>query len=231
VGADELRLVGDRRGDARLAPALPIRLSTLARSWNVWIAMGQYFASNFTFFFCLTWLFPYLQRTYHLTATQAGLLSAFPLVSGAVGNWLGGWAVDALYRRRQWRTSRRAPAIVGFLLAAAGLLGSLAAADVPMKVAALSIAIFGADMTLPPSWAFCIDIGQRHAGAVSGTMNMAGNLGSFFTSLAFPYLMRWTGSASPFFVVGATLNVGAAILWTQVRPDQPVTAGPAEGGR
>ena len=38
--------------------ATTTRASEIARSGNVWIAMGQYFASNFTFFFCLTWLFP-----------------------------------------------------------------------------------------------------------------------------------------------------------------------------
>jgi ACS family glucarate transporter-like MFS transporter len=53
-------------------------------------------------------------------------------------------------------------------------------------------------------------------------MNMAGNLGSFVTSLAFPYLLLWTGSASPFFVVGAALNVGALALWTRARPDLPI---------
>lgn len=43
-------------------------------------------------------------------------------------------------------------------------------------------------MTLSPSWAVGADIGKHHAGAVSGTLNMTGNLGSFVTSLAFPYL-------------------------------------------
>ena len=90
------------------------------------------------------------------------------------------------------------------------------------KVLLLTIAVFGADLTLPPSWAFCIDIGRNHAGTVSGTMNMAGNVGSFITSLAFPYLLVWTGSPSPFFIVGATLNLGAAVLWMRARPDRAV---------
>jgi ACS family glucarate transporter-like MFS transporter len=94
------------------------------------------------------------------------------------------------------------------------------------KVLCLSLAVFGADMTLPPSWAFCIDIGRSHAGAVSGTMNMAGNVGSFVTSLAFPYLLVWTGSPAPFFIVGAVLNIFAAVLWTRARPDRPLV--PAE---
>jgi ACS family glucarate transporter-like MFS transporter len=132
--------------------------------------------------------------------------------------------VDTLYRGGRWRPSRQTPAIVGFSLAAAGLLGSLLVDGMYLKVLCLSLAIFGADMTLPPSWAFCIDIGRGHAGAVSGTMNMAGNIGSFVTSLAFPYLLVWTGSPAPFFMVGAGLNVLAALLWTRARPERPIAA-------
>ena len=88
----------------------------------------------------------------------------------------------------------------------------------------LSVAIFGADMTLPPSWSLCIDIGRRHAGKVSGTMNMAGNLGSFVTGLAFPYLRQWTGSTTPFFLVGAGLNVLAILAWAVTRPEVAVDA-------
>ena len=53
-------------------------------------------------------------------------------------------------------------------------------------VAWLTIAVFGIDMILSPAWSFCIDIGGSHAGKVSGTMNMAGNLGSAVVALAFP---------------------------------------------
>jgi ACS family glucarate transporter-like MFS transporter len=196
--------------------------AALFRSANVWLAMGQYFASNFTFFFCLTWLFPHLQRAYRLDAVEAGLLASAPLVAGACGNWLGGAVVDRLYRRKKWRASRQWPAMAGFVLAAVGLLASLAADEPRAAVLCLSIAVFGADMTLPPSWAFCIEVGREHAGAVAGTMNMAGNIGSFVTSLAFPYLLVLSGSTSPFFLVGAALNLLAAWLWTRTRPEVPV---------
>jgi ACS family glucarate transporter-like MFS transporter len=188
------------------------------------LAMGQYFASNFTFFFCLTWLFPYLQRTYQLEALQTGFLAALPLVGGAIGNWVGGATVDSLYRAGRWRESRQYTAIAGFVLSAAGLLASLAFQTPLPAVLCLTIAMLGSDMTLPPSWAFCIDIGRANAGAVSGTMNMAGNIGSFVTSLAFPYLLALTGSTTPFFVLGAALNLLAAWLWTKTRPEIPVVA-------
>ena len=186
--------------------------------------MGQYFASNFTFFFCLTWLFPHLQRTYQLDALYTGVLAGMPLVGGALGNWVGGAVVDSFYRRGRWRESRQYPAIFGFILAALGLLASLAFQSPVPAVLCLTLAMFGSDMTLPPSWAFCIDIGRSNAGAVSGTMNMAGNIGSFVTSLAFPYLLAMTGSTTPFFVVGAGLNLAAAWLWTRARPEIPVAA-------
>lgn len=194
--------------------------SVLLKSRNMWLAMAQYFCSNFTFFFALTWLFPHLKKTYQLEPVQAGLFAAAPLLCGAFGNWFSGWMVDRIYRQNRWGLSRRAPAMVGFALSAVGLVASVYMGHPLTAVIFLSIGIFGADMTLAPSWALCIDIGRKHSGAVSGTMNMAGNIGSFITGLAFPYLKAWTGSVVPFFFLGAGLNLVAILLWAFVRPEK-----------
>lgn len=185
----------------------------LLKSKNMWIAMGQYFCSNFTFFFALTWLFPHLKSTYNLDMMEASWYAVAPFVAGAFGNWVAGYLVDSLYKSKTWNFSRKAPAIIGFILAAGGLLASVFMTTPLGAVIMLSIAIFGADMTLPPSWAFCVDIGKKNTGTVSGTMNMAGNFGSFFTALAFPYLAAWTGSYDYFFYLAAILNVLAIFLW------------------
>lgn len=192
----------------------------LLRSTNMWAAVGQYFCSNFTFFFALTWLFPYLKDEYHLEAMEAGWYTVAPFVAGALGNWIAGWLVDRLFKKGNWNVSRKLPAMIGFALAAIGLLGSLFMSTAPGAVLFLSIAIMGADMTLPPSWALCVDIGKSNAGAVSGTMNMAGNLGAFLTALAFPYLTDWTGSVDYFFYVAAALNLLAIFLWWRVKADK-----------
>ncbi len=89
-------------------------------------------------------------------------------------------------------------------------------------VACMCIAIFGADMILSPSWSTCMDIGGKSAGAVSGAMNMVGNLGSFTTSLAFPYLHSFMGSHKPFFYLAAGLNVVAIFMWFRIRPDRSI---------
>jgi ACS family glucarate transporter-like MFS transporter len=175
--------------------------------------MVQYFASNFTFFFSLTWLLPHLQRRFDLSATTAGWLGGITLISGMLGNWLSGWLVDHWHRQGWGHRSRRGVAVIGFGIAAAGMCVLAVSESLSVTLVGLCLAVFGADMTLAPSWSFCSDIGGPRAGTVSGTMNMAGNLGALLTSLAFPYLLVWTGSPSPFFVLAATLNVLAIFCW------------------
>ena len=186
------------------------------------LVMAQYFCSNFTFFFCLSWLFKHVKDTYDLTSSEAGFLAAIPLIGGAVGNWFSGWLVDRLFVSRGVVISRRVPAIIGFSCAAIGLLVSLHMETQFGAIAFLTLAVFGADMTLSPSWSFCVDVGGRAAGAVSGTMNMAGNLGSFATVLAFPYLKDAFGSVTPFFYIAAFLNVIAIVIWTRMNNEKVV---------
>lgn len=202
--------------------ALPV--ATILRSANMWLMMTQYFASNFTAFFCLSWLFPYVQQRFNLAFTEAGFYAMLPLLGGAVGNVFSGWLVDRLYAAGYKTNSRRIPAIFGFALASAGLVISVGQAQVAGAVAWLTIAVFGIDMILSPAWSFCIDIGGAHAGKVSGTMNMAGNLGSAVVALAFPYLLEWTGSFETFFYVGAALNAFGILCWLAVKPNRPIGA-------
>lgn len=193
-------------------------VQSILESRNMWLAMGQYFASNFTFFFCLTWLFPHVKEQFMLNNLEAGFYSSLPLIAGAFGNMFSGWLVDTIYKKGSFRWSRVIPAVIGFGLASVGLIASLYSSEITTSIFFLSIAIFGADMTISPSWTLCNDIGKRHSGAVSGTMNMAGNIGSFITALAFPYLRDWTGSVTPFFIIGAVLNILAIIMWLKIKP-------------
>jgi len=197
-----------------------ISLSKMFRSKNMWFVMGQYFCSNFTFFFCLTWLFPHLKAEYGLNTVEAGFYASAPFLCGALGNWVSGWLVDYLYKQDKLSLSRKLPAIIGFSLAAVGILASVYMNEVNGAIFFISIAVFGADMTLSPSWSTCLDIGKEHSGTVSGTMNMAGNLGSFFTALAFPYLVAFSGSTTPFFFLAAGLSLLAIPMWIAIKPEE-----------
>lgn len=186
--------------------------------------MVQYVAHNFTFFFTVSWFFPYLKENFTLTDQQTALYAAAPLLCGVAGNWVAGITVDWLYSRGYWKLSRRLPAAIGFGLGAVGMSLCVNMPTAGLAVAAMCAAIFGSDMVLSPSWSTCLDIGGKNAGVVSGTMNMVGNLGAFVTPLAFPYLNAWTGTHIPFFYLAAALNLVAIFMWTQIRPDVPIQA-------
>jgi len=200
-----------------------ISLRKILSSKEVLFAMGQYIGSNFIFFFTLTWLFPYIKSKYGLNAIDAGLYSMVPLLAGALGNWVSGFMVDTIYKRGKWKLSRRIPAIIGFALVFVGITTSLYMETALSSIICISIAIFGADMTLSPSWTFCIDIGKENSGKVSGMMNMAGNVGAFITALAFPYLQKWTGSNDMFFYVSAGLALLAIFFWLNMNPRNTVS--------
>lgn len=221
ISDEELAYITANRQPATLNASDESSWQSQAYSPNLLLLSLQYFCSNFTFFFCLTWLFPHLKQTYQLSSVHAGFLAAAPFVAGALGNWFAGWLVDTIYRQGRWTSSRRWPAVAGFVLAAAGVVGCAQAESAVASVAFLSIAVFGADMTLAPSWSVCIDVGRSRAGFVSGVMNMTGNLGSFLTGIAFPYLHGWTGSGQAFFYVAAALNVVALLTWFGIRPETP----------
>jgi len=224
----ELEYILQNRQDPDRAAAPPARLSirTLLASGNLWLMMTQYFGSNFTFFFSLTWLYPYVQSKYHLTAVDAGFYAMVPVLGGAAGNILSGVVVDVLYRKGWASLSRKLPAIMGFSLAALGMVMSVDQATATGAVCWLAVAIFGADMTLSPSWSFCIDIGGPHAGAVSGTMNMAGNLGSAITALAFAYLPESARGNVAFFYTAAGLSGLAILCWLLANPAQKICVRP-----
>ncbi len=62
-------------------------------SRNFYLITYQYFASQFTFFICLSWLLPFLKSRFGITTSGAGLYSSIPLYCGALAMWMGGTAI------------------------------------------------------------------------------------------------------------------------------------------
>jgi MFS transporter, ACS family, glucarate transporter len=223
ISESEKEFIIKNRQQPTVGELPPFSMKVLLKSKNMWLAMGQYICSNFTFYFTLTWMLPYIADRFQIDIIQAGMYSMFPLLSGALGNWVSGWMVDSIYSRsNNLKKSRRVPAIIGFCLAALGMVMVTMVQSPVLAVVFMSVAIFGADMTLSPSWSFCIDISKERAGVISGTMNMAGNLGAFVTIIAYPYLFAATNSHVPFFYICAILSLCAILMWSFMNPDKPL---------
>ncbi len=192
----------------------PIRI--LSRP--VTLAMAQYFVVNFTTFLCLSWMQPYLKSRYALSAKEAAFYTMIPLLVGAGAHWANGLLIDRLFgdaARRVW--SRRLPAIAGFLISAAGIVCIPTALTIQSATAFFTVAAFGAEMVISPSWAYCIDIGRTRSGTISGAMNMAGNVGSFISANLFPMIAAWTGSNAAYFWLVCGLDLCAAVCWLAMR--------------
>lgn len=223
IGSTEVDYIKKNRQHPGPGVKSALPLSTIFKSTTMWKTMVQYICSNFTFYFSLTWMYPYIQERFQLGLVEAGFYTSVPLIAGAIGNWLAGIMVDAIYRKGNWKLSRRLPAIIGFGISAIGMIMVTQVSSPALSVAFMALAVFGADMTLSPSWAFCIDIGKENVGVVSGTMNMAGNLGAFVTIIAFPYLFKWTNHYEPFFYICAGLSLIAIVMWSTLNPEKSIT--------
>jgi ACS family glucarate transporter-like MFS transporter len=207
-----------RRAEEQAVSAAGMTFGQVFRSGPMALAMVQYLAGNFTFYIGVTWMLPYLTEHFKLAAAEAANYAVAPLIAGAIANWTAGLIVDCLYRSQYRAWSRRLPGVLGFLLAAIGI-HSVSLAGTPLAaVTGFAVAIGGIELTISPSWAFCMDIGGKSSGGVSGAMNMVGNLGGFASANAFPFLTRLTGSSASYFYTAALLNLLGLICWLWMKP-------------
>jgi ACS family glucarate transporter-like MFS transporter len=113
------------------------------------------------------------------------------------------------------------------VLATSGVLWVSVADGPTSAIVGFAVATFGVEMTISPSWSFCLDVGGKNAGTISAAMNMAGNLGGVVSTNAFPLLRGLTGSVAAYFYAAALLNVMALICWQlmpAVRPSRARSA-------
>ncbi len=203
---------------SRSTPWIPWRAFLTSR--NFYLVLYQYFASQFTFFICLSWLLPFLRSRYGVSTSEAGLYASIPLCCGALTMWVGGSVVDWIYKSGHWKLSRSLPAMIGFGLAAAALLPAPFMPTPASFILCFAVTTCGVDLAVSPSWTVCCDVGGSYSGTLSAAMNTMGAIGSLVSSLLFPILMGWTGNIRVYFGVAALLNVIAMICWKFIEPSR-----------
>jgi ACS family glucarate transporter-like MFS transporter len=201
-------------------PKFPVRAFLASR--NFYLLIYQYFASQFTFFICLTWLLPFAKTRYSITSAEAGIYSSIPLYCGALAMWIGGTAVDRIYRTGRWKLSRALPSVAGFALATVTILPAPFMHSVGWFIACFALTTFGLDLTISASWTACCDVGGSYSGTLSAAMNTSGALGSLVSSMLFPLFLKWTGSITIYFCVAAFLNLIAVVCWMYIEPGRPL---------
>jgi ACS family glucarate transporter-like MFS transporter len=220
--ASEPNVISDLDLNTQATSISSIRWGQILSSRNFYLITYQYFASQFTFFICLTWLLPFATIRYSITPSKAGMYSSIPLYCGALAMWSGGTMVDQIYKTGRRKLSRGLPPMLGFALATATMLFIPFMHSVGWFIACFALTTFGLDLTVSASWTVCCDVGRMHSGTLSAAMNTAGALGSLASSMLFPILIGWAGGITLYFCVAALLNVIALVGWRYIEPAKPL---------
>src|SRR6266511_3734953 len=108
-----------------------------------------------------------------------GFYSTLPFICCAAGNLSGGFLSDKLSKKFGLRWGRRLVACTGLAISGCFLLATSQTDNKIHAVIFLALGYGAQDCFLPVAWSVCLDVGRKYAGAVTGSMNMAGQLGSF----------------------------------------------------
>jgi len=250
VNAAELALLVENEQNVTGHGDVPWReLVTRPTMWLLW---AQYFCLSYGWYFYVTWLPTYLKdvrgtelKSNALMNWLAGLLegaldaemtlkvlaaalAGIPLLFGGFGSLTAG-AISTRWLARGGDVVkvRRCFAMVGFSGAAALLMTSFYLKDPLLAMLSMGLASFCNDLTMPGSWASCMDVGGRFAGTVSGSMNMMGNFGGMAGPLVVGLVLDATqGDWQLAFLVSSVIYFLGAICWLFIDPVTPLEKRP-----
>jgi sugar phosphate permease len=172
----------------------------------------MYFCYQYALSVYLDWFPTYLKEGRGFSLMEMGFYASLPLLAGTAGDLVGGWFSDHLLRRTgDLARSRRLVGIVGFLIAAIGILPATLTTDPKVCVAFSCLAFGGLELTVGVSWAIPLDIAGDFAGSAASVMNMTGNIGGAISPAVLAYLVRAYGWNVPFLVTSAVCLLGAAL--------------------
>lgn len=216
VNAAELRLIGT----APPTPHTAVPWAALLRHRTMAAVCLMYLSAIYGWYFYITWLPTYLLRARGFDLAHAGWLSALPLLSIAVGVLLGGWISDPLSRHFGARVGRRGPGLIGLPLASIAIVLAMRTAEPYAAALFLAAAAGLAALAVAPAWAVCLQLGGRHAGVVSGSMNMFGNFGGALSPVVTGWCLEAWGSWNAPLASVALGYLVAAGCWLLIDPTE-----------
>ncbi len=177
----------------------------------------SYFCYGYEAYIFFSWFFIYLNSARGLNLKQSSYYGMLPFLAMAVASPLGGWISDRITRRFGKRAGRCyfSAAAIGF----SALFLALGMEAATPQLASVVLAGGAGALYLSQScfWSMSADIGKSSAGAVSGVMNMGGQIGGAITASLTPVLADRFGWTMPF-LVAAGLTAAGALAWLPVKP-------------
>ncbi len=196
----------------------PLPWAKLLRDPNFLRLLLMYHTYCWGAYFFLTWFPTYLQIGRGLTEDQMKIAASLPHWVGLLGLIGGGYLSDRLARRHSLRLARCAIGATGLFIAGTCLGLATITANNKIAVGLLTLGGGAMNLMIPVSWSICVDLAREHVGAISGAMNTAGQLGSLISSIAFGYLVEWTGSYDRALMPLAAALIVSGSLFASIDP-------------
>jgi MFS transporter, ACS family, glucarate transporter len=199
-----------------------ISLGMIMKNPNVWALMLMCHLFFYASYFFTNWSATYFQEGRGMTEDQSKNFISLSYTLGAVGCLIGGFLSDFLVKKYGLKFGRRAVGVTGLGLSSLFFLLASLSKDNQTVGYLLATCVLMKDLALPVAFATCIDIGKQNAGAVTGSMNFAGQLGGFFITIIFGIIVQKTHNFNyPLMLISGCLFVGA-LLWFKIDPTKTV---------
>src|ERR1700722_6217947 len=204
--------------DERATPAAP-SFNLILKQRGLWGASLGLFASNYNFYFILSWLPDYLvqERGFSMSVMAAVAGSAYLI--NALSALAAGWVVAA------WTRSGRSPntfykSLMAFShIASMGAMVGMMVLPVTGCIACLYVFEIGMGLCSPGVYAIPqIIAGPAATGRSVGVQNACGNLAGILAPLLTGILLDATGHFSSAFVLAGALNVLGLVGWLWLLP-------------
>ena len=184
---------------------------------SFWGTSAGHFATNYLFYFMITWLPTYLVLGRHLSMQSMAVVGGVYYAVDALAALSTGWLQDfAIVKGYSPTLVRKSAMVIGFGTAAVGLLGC-ALAGGSAYLPWLMAAGFGCGMTGPGLYTFPQTLAGPDAvgkwyGWQNGFANFAGITGPALTG----WVLEQTGRFFAPFAITAAVCVGGALAWVFV---------------
>ena len=189
-------------------------------------AIGKFLTDPIWWFY-LFWVPDFLFKTHGITLLNVGLPLVVIYQMATVGSIAGGWLSSTLIRRGWSVNASRKTALLICALAVvpivfAAKVTSLWAAVFLIGLATAAHQGFSANLFTVPS-----DIFPRRAvGSVVGLGGMFGSIGALFIAKVTGYVLQWTGSYVPLFIIAGSAYLTAMAIIQLLAPRlEPVQLG------
>ncbi len=193
------------------------RATEILRQRSFWGTCAGHFASNYLFYFMITWLPLYLAMERHLTMAEMTKIASLYYAVDALSAIACGWMQDFFIHRGYTITLVRKSAMaIGFAIAAVAILiCSLAGPNGYVRwllLAGVGCGFTGPGLfTFPQTLAGTQAVGRWY-GWQNGVANLAGVIGPSLTG----FVLQWNGNfRTPFEITSAICVVGG-LAWVFV---------------